>query len=308
MRDFIASKSGRALFLAVLALAGSAPVTAREDPGPAAPAAGSVDPNTLWKDSAELSYVLTSGNSDTNTFAFKNKLWRAWGSNAVEFNAGGLRAKATTSRFAVSDDFVNDPNGPFDVNEERSLVAEAYYLNGRFDRKLSERFFWYVGAGWDRNRFSGIENRYIAAAGVGNLWFNTERLKWRTDYSVTYTDQEDVVDDPDFDGSFIGVRVTSSFLKKFGATTTFTNDTILDENLEESKDFRGNMINALSVQMTTHLALKVSLQWLYDHEPASRSFDLYDINPDNGGTVQGTVTEELDELDSIFTTSLVINF
>lgn len=60
--------------------------------------------------------------------------------------------------------------------------------------------------------------------------------------------------------------------------------------------------------MTTHLALKVGLQWLYDNDPATRELDLYDRNPDNGGTNQGTVTEELDKLDSIFTTSLVINF
>lgn len=296
MHEFIASMKVRTAILAVVILAGLAPASAQEDP------------NTRWKDTAELGYVLTSGNSDTNTFAFKNKLWRVWGINALEFNMGGLRAKATTRRFAVSDDYLNDPNGPFEVNEERDLVAEAYYLNGRYDRKLSEHFFWYTGAGWDRNRFAGIENRYIAAGGVGNLWFNSETMKWRTDYSATYTDQENVVDDPSFDGSFWGVRVTSSFMKKMGATTTYTNDAIFDENGEESKDFRANIINGLSVQMTTHLALKVSLQWMYDNAPATRSLDLYDINPDNGGTKQTTVTEELDKLDSIFTTSLVINF
>lgn len=296
MHGFIASMRARTAILIVVVLAAVAPASAQEDP------------NTRWKDTAELGYVLTSGNSDTNTFAFRNKLWRAWGINALEFNMGGLRVKATTRRLAVADDPNDpDPNNPFDVNEERNLVAEAYYLNGRYDRKLSERFFWYTGAGWDRNRFSGIQNRYIAAGGVGNLWFNSETLKWRTDYSATYTDQENVVDDPAFDGSFWGVRVTSSFMKKMGSTTTYTNDTILDENGEESRDFRGNMINGLSVQMTTHLALKVSLQWLYDNDPATRNLDWYQLDPDKGGQTTDTVTEELDKLDSIFTTSLVIN-
>ena len=301
----IVKAGSRVVVLVFLAMAGLTTPFAQNDPN--APPPPTVDPNTLWKDSAELGYVLTSGNSDTNTFSFKNKLWRAWDIHAVEFNIGGLRAKATTRRYAVADDPLN-LNGGFEVNEERNLVAEAYYANGRYDRKLSERFFWYAGLGWDRNRFSGIENRFIAAGGIGNLWFNTDVTKWRTDYSLTYTDQEDVVEDPGFDGSFWGVRVTSSFMKKLGAATTYTNDAIFDENGEESKDFRANMINGLSVQMSTHLALKVSLQWLYDHAPSSRSLDLYDINPNNGGTVQGTVTEELDELDSIFTTSLVINF
>lgn len=285
----------RAAILPAVVLAGMAPVMAQQDP------------NQAWKDSAELSYVVTAGNSDTQTFGFKNKLWRAWGRTALEFNMGGVRAKATTRRFAVADD-PNNLTASFDVNEERDLVAEAYYFNGRYDHKLSDRFFWYVGAGWDRNRFAGIQNRYAAAGGVGNIWFNTEKTKWRTDYSATYTKQDDVVDDPDFDGTFFGVRVTSSFMKKMGASTTYTNDTILDENSNETQDFRANMINAVSVQMTTHLALKVSLQCLYDNRPAMRSLDLYDMDPGNGGTIQDTVTVELDELDTVFTRSLVINF
>jgi len=298
----------RAALITILVLTCFSPGLAQSDPNTTSnPDTAQVDPNTLWKDSAELGYVLTSGNSDTNTFSFKNKLWRAWGLNRVEFNMGGLRSKATTRRFAVADD-PNNLTGSFEVNEENDLVAEAYFVNGRYDRKISDRFFWYAGGGWDRNRFSGIDDRWVVAAGIGNIWFDTETTKWRTDYSATYTDEQDVVDDPSFDGKFWGVRVTSSFLKKIGAATTYTNESIFDENGEESTDWRGNMINGLSVQMSTHLALKVSLQWLYDHAPASRSLDLYDINPDNGGVVQSTVTEELDELDSIFTTSLVINY
>ena len=273
------------------------------------PALAQEDPNQRWKDSAELSYVVTSGNSDTQTFGFKNKLTGTWDRSSIELNMGGVRAKATTSRIAIADPFnPADPNAsPFDVHEERDLTAEAYYFNGRYDRKITDRFFWYAGAGWDRNRFAGIQNRYVAAAGVGNIWFDAETLKWRTDYSATFTKQDDVVENPDFDDTFLGVRVTSAFLKKLGATTTYTNDTILDENLDETSDFRGNMINSVSVQMSKRLALKVSLQWLYDNDPAIKELDLYDFDPDKGGVKQGTVTVELDELDSIFTTSLVIN-
>src|SRR4029434_3473896 len=117
-------------------------------------------------------------------FNLKNKLWRPWGPNRVEFNVGALRSTATTNKFAVSDDFVNDPNGSFDVNEERDVVAEAYYVNGRYERKIGERYFWYVGAGWDPNTFSGIQNRYVGAAGLGIIWVNTETLKWKSDCSV----------------------------------------------------------------------------------------------------------------------------
>ena len=49
-------------------------------------------------------------------------------------------------------------------------TAENYYLRGRYDRNITERFFWYGGVGWDRNEFAGIKNRMTVFGGVGNLW------------------------------------------------------------------------------------------------------------------------------------------
>jgi hypothetical protein len=53
--------------------------------------------------------------------------------------------------------------------------------------------------------------------------------------------------------------------------------------------------------MSDMLALKVSLQWLYDNLP---SLELVDYTP---GTPP-QVPVPLDDLDTIFTTSLVVNF
>src|SRR5262249_25147691 len=137
-----------------------------EDKAPA-PAAG----EEHWKDSAELSYVVTAGNSRTNTLGFKNKLWRKWERSAFELNAGGVRAEATT----ITDEFAVGTTNTFSVTKQRTtdLTAESYYLNGRYDRKITDKFIWFGLAGWDRNRFSGIDNRYTGAAGLGNLWVDT---------------------------------------------------------------------------------------------------------------------------------------
>jgi hypothetical protein len=62
--------------------------------------------------------------------------------------------------------------------------------------------------------------------------------------------------------------------------------------------------------MTTHLALKVGLQWIYDHQPAFKAVDVFDAPPPPEGTGTRIDTElvALDKLDTLFTTSLVINF
>jgi hypothetical protein len=64
--------------------------------------------------------------------------------------------------------------------------------------------------------------------------------------------------------------------------------------------------------MSNHLALKVSLQWLYDHQPALVNAPLFDNTGTpvdaNGDGVQDQVAVDAETLDSIFTTALVIKF
>ncbi len=275
-----------ALAAAAVLLCGTAPALAQEE------AAGG------WKDTAEFSYVMTTGNSETSTLGFKNILSRAWERSGFTLKAGGIRAESTTtSRSAV--------NGAVSETETTSKTAENYYLNGKYDRKITERFFWYAGLGWDRNRFAGIENRYIAEAGVGNIWINEDRIKFRTEYAATFTDQEDVFPVAGADDNWLGARFAWDYLHKFGANTVYQNLLVLDANLDDTDDWRGDMINSVAVAMSERLALKVSLQWLYDNEPSFVSVDNFDAP---GGNLIGTVPFQLDELDTVFTASLVVNF
>jgi len=258
-----------------------------------------------WGDTAELGWVATSGNSEGSTIGLKNTLTRENERSLFELKLGGVRVETTTiTLFAVGN--ATD----FTRVEEKSTAttAENYFLNGRYDHKITDSFFWFAGAGWDRNRPAGVDNRYVASAGVGNIWFDTDRHKWRTDYSATGTNQENVVDDPEFDETFVGVRLSSTFMQKFGANDIgiFTNDTTVDENLNQTDDWRVNMTNAVSINMSTHLALKVSLQWLYDNAPSLKEVDLFD--PGDLTTPIGRVLVELDELDSLFTTALVVTY
>ena len=285
-------RRGAAVLLAA-GICGSIPARAQDKPS-----------DDHWKDTAEFSYVVTAGNSETSTLGFKDKLGRKWDRSSFELNAGGVRAEATTkTRTAIG----TSTNFAIDEQSATALTAESYFLNGRYDRKISDQFFWFVGTGWDRNRFAGVENRYVGVVGVGNVWIDKDRTKFRTDYSATYTDEKDVTENPNFKANFSGLRVASSLLRKMGDNATWTDDLILDENLDDTSDYRANMTNSLAVAMSRRLALKVNLQWLYDHEPAFQKVDLLNAPPP-AGTKTGTVLAQLDDLDTIFTASLVVNF
>ena len=264
-----------------------------------------------WSDTATLGIVSTSGNTESTTFGFKNKLWWVGERSRFETTAGGIRTRSIVAKFAIGDPNTVDPNNPdtFRVKEKNEVTAENYFIDARYDRTISDRFFWFSGAAWDRNEFAGVDSRTTGFGGVGNIWIAQEDHRFRTDYAVTYTSQENVVDDPDFDETFGGFRLSWAYLNKFGDNTTYTNDLIVNMNAEESEDWRADMINAVAVAMNSRLALKISHQFLYDNLPSMEELELFDRSPDNGGTKQSIkVFNELDEVDTILTASLVVNF
>ena len=290
------SRVGCRSFAGLLCLAGiaAAPALAAGETPAGAP------PARTWKDAAEFSYVVTGGNSDTSTVGFKNNYLKSWAASNFELKAGGVRASSTTTLYALG-----PSDAVFDVVRRTDLTAESYFLNGRYDRKLGDRAYWFAGAGWERNRFAGVDNRTSLSGGLGNRWVATDRLAYSTDYALTYTKETDVTEPSGFVGSYAGFRLTSKLLRKFGSNGSYGNDTILDENLKETTDLRGNMTNWVAVTMSNHLALKLSLQALYDHQPAVREIDRITVP---GGPAVSKVSFGLDTLDTIFTSSLVVNF
>jgi putative salt-induced outer membrane protein len=253
------------------------------------------------KDTAELSYVATAGNTESTSLGFRNTYEYVWDEALFTLKAGGIRVQSWAgTRIAVEE---NDGDIRV-IDPDKETTAEAYSLNGRYDRQISKKLFWFVGAGWERNEFAGFDNRYIGEGGVGHNWYDTPELVFRTRYSVTYTKEDLIVEDPTKDDSFLGYRFAWNYLNKLGASTTFTNDLTLDGNADEGSAWRGDMDTGVAVSMSEHLALKVGLRFLYENDPKLQELALFDET----GAALGTTLVELDELDTILTASLVVNF
>ncbi len=255
---------------------------------------------STWSNTAHFSWVATSGNSEAQTVGFQEKLTKAWERHELTVEANAVRSESVTGgRFAEA-----TPGDFIVVEPPREISAENYYLRGKLDGKISGRAYWNTSIGWERNRFSGIENRYSYSGGLGTRWFDRDRLQFRTEYAATFTDQVDVVEVPGVDGTYSGFRLTSNFRIGIGEAMSYSNIVRLDGNLEETRDLRAEMTNSFSVQMTGKTALEVSLRVLFDNQPAFEKIPLFDVL----GVQTGTVFVQLDEVDTIFTTSLVVNF
>ena len=70
--------------------------------------------------------MVTSGNSDTETFGFKNFLRHRWERSQFRLRLEGVRSKTADDRFAVVDfgELPSDPPDDFDLNELPFTVVE----------------------------------------------------------------------------------------------------------------------------------------------------------------------------------------
>jgi putative salt-induced outer membrane protein YdiY len=253
-----------------------------------------------WADKAELSWVVARGNSEASMFGFRNDLTNTWSNALFKFEVAGLRtATATVTRVPVG-------SSPDDFEVERSsvseLTAENYLARAKYDRNITERFYLYGSGGWDRNEFSGIRNRYFGAGGVGNIWFDRDVFRWRTDYGISVTREQGTVADI---VTFAGLRLSSDFLRKLTGNTELTNLTIADENFDNTSDFRLDSLTAVAVSLNSHMALKVGLRFLFDNDP---SFIEVPLEFPKGNPLGILVPVQADKLDTTFSTALVINF
>ncbi len=257
------------------------------------------DTGWTWADAAELSFVWTAGNASTNTLGLKNTLSAEGGKSKLSFEVGGIRTQS-----AIETRIANGTTANFTVTETSvsQVMAESYFAKGRYDIAINESAYWFAGSDWSRNTFSGIDSRFTLVSGLGRQWSDTDDFKFQTDLGGTYTVQDNVAVGPT--DSFGGVRFTYDLQKSVTDNSTFTSKLIVDENLKNTDDIRGDWTNSLTVAMSSRLALKTSAQILFDNQPSFLDIPLLEGGADLGNTV----LSELEKIDSVFTVALVVAF
>lgn len=294
------------------------------------------EPKLGWSNSTDLSLVVTTGNSDSASLGFSNQLRHVRKQDRFEFDVSAVRANKSDDRFFLVEAGLEFPVGgaPSDptttlIDPEPTLDAANSLLRTSYERNISPKVFWNTGASWYRNDDAGIRNRYIVFAGVGNNWVDNQRRRFTTSYGISYTDREEEEPDPEKDRRFAGTRAGWDYTEHFNAGATFDSDFAWNLSFADPTDYSIATLNALTVSIATRVSLKVSLQWLYENEPALESdLDVIAfvevVNPDgipgsgderfrtlgSGGTqlLLGSADARKDRLDTVILTALVIKF
>lgn len=254
-----------------------------------------------WFFEGKLAGLWAGGNSESFTLGLGATLKHIWTNSELRFDAGGLQTESsTTTRTAVG------TTEDFQVNEDKKTekTAELIFVRGRYDYNFTENFYAFGGLDWLRNRFAGINSRTLVAAGVGNKWVDNADVRFKTDYSFTYSFQNDVVENPFAKTNFPGVRFAYDFWYNLTASTQFESIFIADWNLDNTDDIRFDFYNALPIKISEVFTLKPSLQLLWRNDPSLTEIDLREVE---NGPVTGTVTTPLKNMDSLFSLTLVVN-
>ena len=296
---------------------------------------GDTDDARGWDNATELSVVRTGGNAETQTLGFSNTLRVRGTAHRLRLRFDGVRSRAGDERYLLVAPGVRFPPGArpdqFETVTARPLLepdVEQYFVEGRYDRELGEHFLWHAGASWDRNNDAGIRNRTIVFGGVGNTWIDRESTGLATAYGVSCTAREELVADGAKADHFAGFRIDSDYRQRLGTITSVDGALTLNVSLVDRSDYSVKSTSGVAVAMTDHLSLRISLQWLYEHQPAFEEAaivalvalrdpdgapgsgdELFETVADGGLAIDlGTGHLRKDGLDTILRTALVISF
>jgi putative salt-induced outer membrane protein YdiY len=253
-----------------------------------------------WRNTAEISFLVSGGNSAASTLGVRNTLRRTADRGEFRGDVSLLRTDATRfTRLAVG------TTEDFQVEEDRDTerTAERYSAEARYDLNLSPRTFASGSAGWQRNTFAGFRGRTVLALGGGTRWSSPERWELKLGAGLTYTFQTDVDPDPGEDNRFGGVRVTVDHERQVTSGTSFGLKWVVDANAEDTKDVRADLSQSVSASLTSRLALQTTLQILLVNDPPLIRIPLQAADGTDTGEA---VRVPLRKLDRMLSVALVI--
>lgn len=116
-----------------------------------------------WSGESELSIVKNSGNTVSESILAKQSLvydvrpWR----NTLKIEASN-----------VSSEVVNPTTG----NSDNVRTGEKYYLTEQLDRFITEKSYAFIRGSYEKDRFSGFDNRSTAVAGYGRTLVDNDKV------------------------------------------------------------------------------------------------------------------------------------
>jgi putative salt-induced outer membrane protein len=206
------------------------------------PAAGAQEPvRAINKLTADLGFVQTSGNSQVTTMNI------------------GERFTQERGRLTLSQSFAliyGKQRDTVNTNNLRTAV--------RGDYRVDKVFSFFLGAGFDRNKFAGIAQRWEEQVGLAArvLAASSDTIRIEGGGSITQQIPVDGLQE-----NFPSARGALSWRHAFTGQTYFHQNVEYVPNLSEHEDWRVNSESIIVAPLSARIGLKVSYVIRYDNQP-----------------------------------------
>lgn len=216
--------------VAVLLVVAAAPAAFAEDP-----------PKSPWTGSAELSYVATGGNTDTQSIGFGGELYYKPGVWSVDFKASYVESE-------------ND--GVTNAEKMMALVGVSRAINPRLD--------YYARAGYLSDEFSGIDSNMTFDTGLSYEVLTGDVHFLDAGAGVGYTSESRTSGE---DRDFASGSTFARYRWKFTKNAEFADDATFLYDFEESDNWRFVNSASVSAAINTIFSLKAYYNIVHLNDP-----------------------------------------
>ena len=198
-------------------------------------------PATVTKITADLGYVQTSGNTQVTTMNVGEKITQERGRLVLQ--------QGFALVYGEQRDTVN-------TNNLRTSV--------RGDYKIDKLIALFIGAGFDRNTFAGIERRFEEQLGLQARIFAAAFDTLRLEGGGSFTQQ---IGTDGRQQNFPSARAAAGWRHVFTPAAYFQQNFEFIPNLQETEDWRVNTESSVIAPLSTRIGVKLSYVIRFDNLP-----------------------------------------
>jgi len=210
-----------------------------------------------YNSETSLSLVLVRGNNQNFSFSFDTEQeLKIKKYNRVEYKGRFINATS---------------------NGEKK--TEIYYSHLKYDRKIKPRAYLLGFLRYERNKLAGYNYRMALSLGGGGTWIKTDIIDLSTELAFGWNNENNTtrvqVDlnnsssiwKETIRSSFISSLFSGKFSYKISENSKIVNQETVFLNTQELEDFRVNSISSIYSSINSQLALKTSIQIIYQNLP-----------------------------------------
>ncbi|HEC97038.1 MAG TPA: DUF481 domain-containing protein [Nitrospirae bacterium] len=196
--------------------------------------AGTEEQENKIKTRTELSFVQTSGNTNTQTFSVKLEAKKEDIKNRYFSTAKALYAK-----------------------EDGRETSNQSSIDGRWERVLSEKLFGLLTSGFSMDKFSGYEYRLYAGPGLGYDLIKTDQHVLQSLLSLIYSYDEFSVGDVRSD-SYLTGKLTLKYEWKILENLKLKEKLDYSVSFKDTNNFFIDSATAVETKINSSLSLGIS--------------------------------------------------